>query len=202
MMLITITCVIGYLFGFVGVVIWNRPIGSKQGRESARAARSGEFFAKFGERFVSRHGFFLQREGRMNTSTTTAEKVLFKFRDLEITGDALVLHFHEESTVIPLSEIRSYRLNWYLHDPVFAKKWWFLVLDVTLKNGDEESGHVTSVKFNYLTDDSELRKDIEAKIARAVNAALSRAKANARNGLSLTSRGKPGSAVEAKGWAQ
>ena len=114
----------------------------------------------------------------MNTSTTTAEKVLFKFHALEITPNSLVLHFHEESTVIPLSEIRSYRLNWYLHDPIFAKKWWFLVLTVARKNGDEESGHVTSVKFNYLNDDSQLRRGIEAKIARAINAALSRAMAS------------------------
>lgn len=112
----------------------------------------------------------------MNNSTSTAEKVLFKFHNLEITPDALVLHFHDESTVIPLSEIRSYRSNWYLHDPIFARKWWFLVLNVTLKNGDEESGHVTSVKFNYQTEDSELRKGIETKIARAINAALSQAR--------------------------
>jgi hypothetical protein len=134
----------------------------------------------------------------MNTSTTTAEKVLFKFHALEITPDALVLHFHEESTVIPLSKIRSYRLNWYLHDPIFAKKWWFLVLNVTLKNGEEESGHVTSVKFNDLTDDSELRKKVETKILRAIGAALSPARASAKNELSSTKRGKPGSAVPAR----
>ena len=132
----------------------------------------------------------------MNTSTTTAKKVLFKFRDLEITPNALLLHFHEESTVIPLSEIRSYRLNWYLHDPIFAKKWWFLVLNVTLTNGDEESGHVTSVKFNYLTDDSGLRKDIEAKIARAINAALSRTKASAKNDWPLARQGERHAAVD------
>ena len=102
----------------------------------------------------------------------TTQPELLNLRNLEITPDALVLHFHEESTVIPLSEIRSYRLKWYLHDPIFAKKWWFLALTVALKNGDEESGHVTSVKFNYVSDDFELRKDIETKIAHAIDTAL------------------------------
>jgi hypothetical protein len=102
----------------------------------------------------------------------TTQQQLLNLGNLEIMPDALVLHFHEESTVIPLSEIRSYRFNWYLHDPIFAKKWWFLVLTVTLKNGDEESGHVTSVKFNYVNDDSEVRKDIETKIAHAIEIAL------------------------------
>ena len=106
----------------------------------------------------------------------TTQGELLNLRNLEITPDALVLHFYEEGTVIPLSEIRSYRLKWYLHDPIFAKKWWFLVLTVTLKNGDEEAGHVTSVKFNYLSDDSELRKDIESRIAGAIDTALSRAR--------------------------
>lgn len=106
----------------------------------------------------------------------TTQGELLNLRNLEITPDALVLHFYEESTVIPLSEIRSYRLKWYLHDPIFARKWWFLVLTVTLKNGDEEAGHVTSVKFDYLSDDSELRKDIETRIAGAIDTALSRAR--------------------------
>lgn len=126
----------------------------------------------------------------MNSATQ-----LLNLRNLEITPDALVLHFHEERTVIPLSEIRSYRFNWYLHDPIFAKKWWFLVLTVTLKNGDEESGHVTSVKFNYLSDDSKLRKDIETNIAHAIDTALSRASVSAKNDSSLARGDKPGSSL-------
>lgn len=134
----------------------------------------------------------------MNTSTATAEKLLFKFHDLEITPSMLVILSFEEKTVIPLKEIASYHFNWYLHDPIFAKKWWFLVLTVTLKNGDEESGHVTAVKFNYLSDDSQLRKEIDTKISRAIDAALSRARGSAKKELSLTKRGKPGSAVQAR----
>ena len=118
-------------------------------------------------------------------------------RNLEITPDSLVLHFYEESTVIPLSEIRSYRLKWYLHGPIFAKKWWFLVLTLRLKNGDEESGHVTSVKFNYLSDDSELRKEIETKIARAIDSALSRTSATAKNESSLAKGSQPAFAIQA-----
>jgi hypothetical protein len=102
---------------------------------------------------------------------TTQPRTL-NLRNLEITPDALILHFYEESSVIPLSKIRSYRLKWHLHDPIFAKKWWFLVLTVTLKNGEEESGHVTSVKFNYVNDDSEVRKAIETKVTHAIDTAL------------------------------
>jgi hypothetical protein len=112
----------------------------------------------------------------LNTSSSAeTENVTFEFQSLEITRDALVMHFFEEKTIIALKDIGSYRFNWYLHDPIFAKKWWFLVLTVTLKNGDEESGHVTFVKFNYLSDDSKLRKDIENKIAHAIDTALLRA---------------------------
>lgn len=125
--------------------------------------------------------------------------VAFSSHNLEITRDAVVLHFFEESTAIPLKEIASYGLKWYLHDPIFAKKWWFLVLTLTLRNGDEESGHVTSVKFNYLGDDSELRKDIETQISRAMDSALSRTRASAKKELFSTKRGKPGSAVRATG---
>ena len=108
---------------------------------------------------------------------SATEEVVFALQNLEITRNALVIHFFEEKTIIPLENIASYRFNWYLHDPIFAKKWWFLVLTVTLKHGDEESGHVTAVKFNYLSEDSEVRREIETKIARAINTALSRASA-------------------------
>jgi hypothetical protein len=70
--------------------------------------------------------------------------------NFEITSSALVLHFFDEKTVIPLAEIKSYQVRWYLHDPIFGKKWWFLVLTVVLENGHEESAPVTFVKFNYL----------------------------------------------------
>ena len=141
----------------------------------------------------------MNSRGQSNRSSISANKVAFKFHDLEITRDALVLHFFEESTVIPLKAIASYHLKWYRHDPIFAKKWWFLVLTVTLTDGNEESGHVTSVKFNYLSDNSERRQHIAAKIARAIDAALLRTRSCARNELSLTRRGKPGSAVQTRG---
>ena len=131
---------------------------------------------------------------RKGDSVTGTENVTFEFQSLEITRDALVMRFFEEKTIIPLKDIASYRFNWYLHDPIFAKKWWFLVLTVRLKNGAEESGHVTSLKFNYLSDDSELRKDIEAKITRAIDTALSRSGVAAKNDLPLATgdeRGPP-----------
>jgi hypothetical protein len=127
---------------------------------------------------------------------SATEEVVFVFQNLQITREALVIHFFEEKTIIPLENIASYRFNWYLHDPIFAKKWWFLVLTVTLKNGDEESGHVTAVKFNYLSDDSRVRREIETKIARAINAALSRASLAAKNDSSPATPGQPRSSVE------
>lgn len=129
-------------------------------------------------------------------SGSASEETVFEFQNLEITRNALVIHFFEEKTIIPLKDIASYRFNWYLHDPTFAKKWWFLVLTVTLKNGDEESGHVTTVKFNYLSDDSELRKEIETKIARAIDTGLSLVSAAAKNDSSLAIPGQRRSSVE------
>jgi len=127
-----------------------------------------------------RYLFAFKPEGQMNSSArpkgisvSATEEVIFEFQNLEITQNALVIHFFEEKTIISLKDIMSYRFNWYLHDPIFAKKWWFLVLTVMLKSGDEESGHVTAVKFNYLGDDSELRKNIETKNAREIDTALS-----------------------------
>jgi hypothetical protein len=75
--------------------------------QSREKASIGQSFAKSGERFANEDVYFV------------------------------VIRFFEEKTVVPLKEIRSYRFNWYLHDPIFAKKWWFLVLTVTLKNDDE-----------------------------------------------------------------
>jgi hypothetical protein len=123
------------------------------------------------------------------------EEALFEFQNLEITRNALVIHFFEEKTIISPKDIASYHFNWYLHDPIFAKKWWFLVLTVTLKN-DEESGHVTAVKFDYLSDDSELRKEIETKIWRAIDTAISWTSVAAKNDSSLTRRGESRSPVE------
>lgn len=105
--------------------------------------------------------------------TTTSIKV-GTVPNLEITPESLVLHFHEEGTVIPLSQIGSYHLNWHLHDPIFARKWWFLVLTVKLKSGEEECGPVAFVKFNYLSDRQDLQRKIETRIAQAINTALSR----------------------------
>ena len=107
-----------------------------------------------------------------------------------------MLHFFEERTVIPLKDIASYELKWYLHEPIFARKYWFLELTVRLKNDDEQLGSVASVKFNYLSDNSELRQHIAAKITRAIDAALLRTKARTEYELSLTTRRKPGPAVQ------
>ena len=66
----------------------------------------------------------------------------FKFHDLEIAREAVVLHFFEERTVIPLKDVGSYELKWYLHDPIFAKKYWFLGLAFGLKNGKSNRGQL------------------------------------------------------------
>ena len=44
-------------------------------------------------------------------SVSVAEKVLFKFQDLEITRNTLVIRFFEEKTVIPLKEIAVVRFE-------------------------------------------------------------------------------------------
>jgi hypothetical protein len=110
---------------------------------------------------------------RPNACATAANKVAFKFHDLEITREAVVLHFFEERTVVPLKDIASYELKWYLHDPIFAKKYWFLELTFGFKNGDEQSWPVAVVKFNYLNDEHRRRRYIERKIADALSLALS-----------------------------
>ena len=108
-----------------------------------------------------------------NICTTAASKVAFKFHDLEITREAVVLHFFEERTVIALTDIASYELKWFLHDPIFAKKYWFLELTLGLKNGEEPSWTVAMVKFDYLNDEHERRQHIEKKIADALSLAFS-----------------------------
>lgn len=108
-----------------------------------------------------------------NACTIAASKVAFKFHDLEITREAVVLHFLEERTVIPLTDIAWYELKWYLHDPIFARKYWFLELTLGLKNREEQSWAVAIVKFDYLNDEHERRRHIERKIADALSLALS-----------------------------
>jgi hypothetical protein len=163
-----------------------------------RRTRIGQFFTKSGERlrngdvylhWIERTMNSLARQKRSSVSATG--QVIFEFENLEITRDALLIHFFKETTIIPLKDIASYHFNWYLHDPIFAKKWWFLVLTLTLKNGAQESGHVTIVKFNYLSDDSELRKKIETKIANAIDAALSRVTVAAKSGSFIAPRDPP-----------
>ena len=112
---------------------------------------------------------------RSNSCANIADKVAFKFHDVEITREAVVLRFFEERTVIPLKEIAWYELKWYLHDPIFAKKYWFLQLTLCLKNGEEQSWPVAMVNFNYLNDEHDRREHIQPKIADALDLALSRA---------------------------
>jgi hypothetical protein len=108
------------------------------------------------------------------------DELTFKFRNLEITSTTLVLHFYDDKTVVPLAQIKSYQLHWHLHDPIFGKKFWFLVLMVELDNGQEESGPVASVKFNYLDDDLESRRHIERSLADALDSAIARTAAPAQ----------------------
>lgn len=108
-----------------------------------------------------------------NACATAAETVAFKFHDLEITREAVVLAFFDERTVIPLKDIARYELKWHLHNPIFANKYWFLELTFSLKNGEEQSWPITMVKFDYLNDQHERRQHIESKIADALSLALS-----------------------------
>jgi len=103
------------------------------------------------------------------------EQVVFEFQDLEITWNTLALHFLDEKTVISLNAIKSYSLKWYLHeDTTIAKKYWFLILSIHLNNGEEKLGPIATAKYNYLSDEHELRHEIEENIARAISLALSR----------------------------
>ena len=123
---------------------------------------------------------------------TSYEDIAFRFGSVEITSGALILHFHDEKTVIPLAEIKCYRLNWQLHDPVFAKKWWFLLLSVELENGQEECGPVASVKFNYLSDDLQSRRQIDRRLADALDRGdCQGGRARARDDLYLARLGEP-----------
>lgn len=104
------------------------------------------------------------------------EEPLFKFQDLEITWNTLVIRFFEEKTVIPLKQIASYRLSWYLHDQSRGgrtEKYWFLILTVNLKNGGRESRPIVVAKDNHVDDESQLREDIEGNVAKAIEFALS-----------------------------
>ena len=143
-----------------------------------------------------------RKEKQMNSaiqpsadSVSAAEEVFFKFQDLEITRNTLVMRFFEEKAVIPLKKITAYHLKWYLHDPTFAKKYWFLALTVDLKNGEEKSGPIAVAKFNYVNDEHESRQHIQRNIVHAIDLALSRRrgipqKANRRrqSSASVTSR--------------
>lgn len=103
-----------------------------------------------------------------------AKEITFKFRNLEITPSKLVMHFYDEKTAIPLSKIKSYRLEWHLHEPIFGKKWWFLVLTVDVQNVGEESVPIAFVKFDYTDDKSEIRQHIGSRVASAIDLALAR----------------------------
>jgi hypothetical protein len=46
-----------------------------------------------------------------------------------------------------------------------------LILNVHLKNGEQQSGAIVTAKFNYLNDEHELRHDIEDNIAKAISLA-------------------------------
>ena len=63
------------------------------------------------------------------------EDIVFKFQDLEITSTKLAISFYEEKIVVLLKDIESYHLQWYLHEPIFGKKWWYLVLTIDRENG-------------------------------------------------------------------
>ena len=144
-----------------------------QGVRTQRTARIGECFAKFAEPFI-RAAVFVWQGKCMSTATTTDEKVVFNFQDLQITHSALAIHFFDENVVILLKDIAKYDLKWHLHDPIFAKKYWFLELTVRLNQGEEQAWPIAIVKFNHLDDKHELREQIERKVRYAMNLAVSR----------------------------
>jgi hypothetical protein len=105
---------------------------------------------------------------------TGQDRTAFKFRNLEITLETLVLHFCNDKTVIPLTQIKTYRLDWLLPDPIFGKKLWFLFLTIELESGQKESGPVASVNFDYLGGKRESRERIERTLADAIDSAIAR----------------------------
>ena len=107
-------------------------------------------------------------------SRTGQHRTVFKFRNLEITLETLVLHFCNDETVIPLTEIKSYRLDWLLPDSILAKQLWFLFLTVELENGEKKSGPVAFVNVNYLGGDCQSRQRIERALADAIDSAIAR----------------------------
>lgn len=106
-------------------------------------------------------------------SALITEEVLFKFQDLDLARNTMMMRFLDEETVIPLKEIASYHLKWYLHDPTSARKYWFLVLTVELAGGRKESGPIVVAEFSHAEDERELRKDIEGNLAEAIDLARS-----------------------------
>lgn len=117
------------------------------------------------------------------------EEVLFEFQDLKLTSDTMIMQFLDEETRIPLKEIASYHLKWYLHDPASAKRYWFLVLIVELADGSEKSGPIAVAEFSHADDEREFREDIEANIAEAIDLALSWHRAVPQKGTSIERKG-------------
>ena len=106
-------------------------------------------------------------------SACSEEQVLFRFQDLELTRNTMIMRFLDEEMVIPLKEIAAYHLKWYLHDPTSAEKYWFLVLTVELTDGREESGPIVVAEFSHAEDEHQLREDIEGNLAEAIDLARS-----------------------------
>lgn len=117
------------------------------------------------------------------------EEVLFEFQDLKLTSNTMIMQFLAEETRIPLKEIASYHLHWYLHDPTSAKKYWFLVLIVELRDGSEKWGPIAVAEFSHADDECEFREDIEANIAEAIDLALSWHRAVPQNATCFERKG-------------
>jgi hypothetical protein len=105
---------------------------------------------------------------------TEQDGTVFKFRNLEITLETLVMHFCNDKTVIPLTEIKSYRLDWLLPDSTFVRQLWFLFLTIELENGEKKSGPVAFVNFDDLGGNCQSRHRIERALADAIDCAIAR----------------------------
>jgi hypothetical protein len=89
-------------------------------------------------------------------------------------GNAILIRFLEEEKVIPLYEIESFDLRWFLYDPVAERKYWFLVLTLRLRTDEEESAPIAVATFNCDEDERELREEIRNKIVHVLDLARSR----------------------------
>ena len=113
-----------------------------------------------------------QTGDRTHTRAHPIRQASFNFQKLEITRDTLFIRYSNKKTVIPLDEIQSYALKWYLYHPTGPEKYWLLVLAVRRQNEQVESGPIVIAKYDDGDNENELRQFIQEKVAQAIDLVL------------------------------